>query len=228
MASHVHRKSIDGEISRVTRLLHGDIMERSEYSALSAIATTGILSATLLMAALVLPFSASGKEPFRTMVADVIKVSAGDKIKVIDYLGNELTIRLYGIDAPEHEKVGRKSGRFKPGQPFGAEARQVLQEKVLHKRVVLDAMDLDRHDRMACVVWLGNRNINQEMVAEGYAWAYRSNLDSPYAEIFIPFEEQARAMRLGLWQQDNPEPPWNYRKRMKVLREAAPMAPKGP
>jgi micrococcal nuclease len=200
----------------------------NEHPVRSSIVIAYILSAMLLIPALSLPCSAFGKEPFRTMVADVVKVSTGDTITVIDYLGNELTIRLYGIDAPEHEKIGRKSGRLKPGQAYGAEAWQILQGKVLHKKVVLDAMDLDRHDRLACVVWLGNRIINQEMIAEGYAWAYRSNLDAPYVEIFIPFEEQARSRRLGLWQQDNPEPPWEFRKRMRALRKAVPVASKGP
>jgi endonuclease YncB( thermonuclease family) len=65
------------------------------------------------------------------------------------------------------------------------------------------------------LVWLDSRNINQEMVAEGWAWAYRQYLDTPYASEFIGSEEQARAKRLGLWQQNNPQPPWEFRKSLR-------------
>jgi len=53
------------------------------------------------------------------------------------------------------------------------------------------------------------------MVAEGYAWAYRQYLDRPHASEYISLEEQARAKRLGLWQQNNPQPPWEFRRSLK-------------
>lgn len=57
------------------------------------------------------------------------------------------------------------------------------------------------------IVWLNGKNINKEMVAEGWVWAYRQYLDWPRASVYIEHEEQARAKRLGLWEQSNPQPP---------------------
>ena len=79
-----------------------------------------------------------------------------------------------------------------------------------------EVVDIDQYKRLVSVVWLGNRNINQEMVAEGYAWAYRKHLNRAYGSEFIKLEEQARARKLGLWQQSNPEPPWEFRKKLRV------------
>ena len=62
---------------------------------------------------------------------------------------------------------------------------------------------------------LNNRNINREMVSEGWAWAYRQYLDRPHASEYIEAEEKARGKRLGLWAQTNPQPPWEFRKLQK-------------
>ena len=42
-------------------------------------------------------------------------------------------------------------------------------------------MDIDRYHRMVAVLYLGDRDINREVVQEGYAWAYREYLYGPYA-----------------------------------------------
>jgi hypothetical protein len=38
------------------------------------------------------------------------------------------------------------------------------------------------------------------------------DLDRPHASQYIQAEEQARKERKGLWQQNNPQPPWEFRK----------------
>lgn len=101
------------------------------------------------------------------------------------------------------------------GQPYGEEAYRALQDKLQRQRVRLEVMDIDKYHRSVCIVWLGNRNINLEMVEEGWAWAYRKYLDRPHASEYIQAEEQARSKRLGLWQQNNPQPPWEFRKMLK-------------
>ncbi len=160
--------------------------------------------------------SAFAKEPIRTIEGAVIKVSDGDTIQVMDSLGTKVKVRFYGIDCPETEKSNRKTGRVsKPGQPYGEEAYRALQGKLQRQHVRLDVMDIDRYGRTVSIVWLGDRNINLEMVAEGWAWAYTQYLDRPHASEYIQAEEQARAKRLGLWQQNNPQPPWEFRKALK-------------
>lgn len=165
---------------------------------------------------LLLSQQAFAKDALRVLEGTVIKVSDGDTINV-DSGGTKLKIRLYGIDAPETPKTNRKSGwTSKPGQPYGNEAWKALDDKVNRQRVRVEVRDVDKYDRLVSVVWIGGREINKEMVAEGWAWAYRKYLDRPHASEYISAEEQARARRAGLWRDGNPQPPWEFRKAVRM------------
>lgn len=170
----------------------------------------------LPMLAIFLAFPAFAKDPVRTIEGIVTKVSDGDTLQVTDPSGTKVKVRFYGVDAPETQKSNKKTGRIsRPGQPYGEEAFQALYHKVERQRVRLDIIDIDRYKRTVAIVWLRNRNINREMVAEGWAWAYRQYLDRPHASEYIEAEDQARRDRRGLWQQSNPQPPWEFRKALK-------------
>jgi len=174
-----------------------------------------ILLTLLLPLLLFLPNITQAKEPIRTIEGYVTKISDGDTIQV-NCQGAKVKVRLYGIDAPETEKSNKKTGHVsKPGQPYGEEAYQALKSKVNRKSVKLDIMAVDQYKRSVGIVWLDGKNINKEMVAEGYAWAYRQYLDRPHASEYIELEDQARAKRLGLWEQNNPQPPWEFRRSLK-------------
>lgn len=172
----------------------------------------------LVILSILLIFSsqAFAKEPIRVLEGTVIKVSDGDTINV-DSGGTRLKVRLYGIDAPETPKINRKTGMIgKPGQSYGNDAWRALDNKVYRQRVRVEIRDVDKYDRLVSVVWIGSRDINREMVAEGWAWAYRKYLDRPHASDYMGAEERARARRLGLWRDANPRPPWEFRKALRV------------
>lgn len=172
-----------------------------------------IFTILTLAALLFSPAFAQAKTILRTVEGIVVKVSDGDTINVQDARGTKLKVRLYGIDAPETEKSSKKTGLVsKPGQPYGEQAFRTLEGLIHHKKVTVEVMDKDRYNRLVAVVWLAEKNINQEMVAEGYAWAYKQYLDTPSVSEFTRLEEQARRKRLGLWRQNNPQPPWEFRR----------------
>jgi endonuclease YncB( thermonuclease family) len=169
-----------------------------------------------LLPLLLLPTYSQAKDPIRTIYGTVTKVSDGDTITIQDSKKTKVKVRLYGIDAPETEKSNKKTGHVsKPGQPYGEEAYQALQSKILKKNVKLDVMAVDQYKRSVGIVTLNSKSINEEMVAEGHAWAYRQYLNTPYKSEYIRLEEQARAKKFGLWVQNNPQPPWEFRKSLK-------------
>ena len=171
----------------------------------------------LLIPLLFLSLSSSALSLIRTVEGTVTNVTDGDTLKLETVEGTRLKIRLYGIDAPETEKINRRTGRIsKVGQPYGEEAYRALETKVLGKKVKVDVVDIDRYKRLVGIVYLDNRNINLELVKEGWAWAYKEYLDRPYASEYLDAEKEARAKKLGLWQQRNPTPPWEFRKLMRV------------
>ena len=177
----------------------------------------GLCLLLLLLASPTLSFSV-----LRTIEGTVTNVSDGDSLKLTTGEGTILKVRLYGIDAPELERVNRKTGMVaKPGQPYGNEACQALRSRVLGHKVRLDIMDIDRYKRPVGIVSMNDRNINLEIIREGYAWAYREYLRGPYASEFIDAEGEARERRLGLWNQSNPQPPWEFRKLSKGTSRTA-------
>jgi micrococcal nuclease len=157
------------------------------------------------------------RNPICTVDGIVTHVSDGDTVKLETAEGAKLKIRLYGIDAPEMEKISRRTGMVsKAGQPYGEEAYEALRSKMLDSKVKVDIMATDRYKRMVGIVYLDNKNINLEMVKEGWAWAYREYLDRPYASEYIDAEREARTKRSSLWQQPNPQPPWEFRKLLRT------------
>ena len=105
--------------------------------------------------------------PIRTVTGTITKVSDGDTIHVTTPERTKLKVRLYGIDAPETEKGNKRTGRInKPGQPYGEESWRALKRKIMGMQVRLDIMDVDRYKRMVGMIWIGDRNINLEMIKE--------------------------------------------------------------
>jgi len=146
----------------------------------------------------------------------VVNVSDGDHLTVNNN-GTEIFVRLYGIDAPEISKVRRKDkSQSKHGQPFAGKAFMELSNKVLHRQVTLEIMRTDHHEQVIAVVFLENRNINLEMVTAGWAWASRSSKKHPEQLEYQEAEKHARSERTGLWSQNDPLPPWEFRKQRKM------------
>lgn len=156
-------------------------------------------------------------EPIRTVTGTVTKVSDGDTIHVTTPEKTKLRVRLYGMDAPETPRINQHTGHInKAGQPYGKESWKALEAKIGQKRARLDILDIDRYKRMVGMIWIGNRNINLEMVREGYAEAYTEFLKEPYRGQFIQAEKEARSTRRGIWSLPDYEKPEDFRKRLKV------------
>ena len=99
----------------------------------------------LLALSILLPFLLQAKEPIRVEEGVVRHVADGDTVTVVTNEGARLKIRLYGVDAPEVQHMNKRTGIVsKPGQPYGEEAYRALEGKVLHKRVKVQIMDVDR------------------------------------------------------------------------------------
>ena len=97
----------------------------------------------------------------------VVRVTDGDTIKVVNN-GKASTIRLVGIDAPETSKK-----KNQPGQPFSRKSTKYLASLVLNKSVEVKSYSTDRYGRTLGVVFVGEKNVNLEMVKAGLAEVYR-------------------------------------------------------
>ena len=136
-----------------------------------------------------------------TLTAQVIAITDGDTIKILTPDKQQIKVRLADIDAPELR-----------GQPYGRKAKQVLSDKIYRKQVTVVQVSTDRYKRLVGRVYLGDRYINAEMVADGAAWVYRKYSNDPK---LLELERQAREEGRGLWalQEDQWVAPWVWRKK---------------
>ena len=129
---------------------------------------------------------------------EVIGVKDGDTI-VLLIDGAAKTVRLSHIDCPEKK------------QPFGNRAKQFVSDMCFGKNVAIESDGkADRDGRLIAEILLEEGiNLNKEIVKAGLAWHYKKfSTDSEYADLEIA----AQKAQLGLWIDENPIAPWEWRK----------------
>ena len=134
-----------------------------------------------------------------TYTGKVISIADGDTLRIL-YQGGQLKIRLAEIDTPERK------------QPWGTRAKQAFSDKVFGEVVDVVEIDRDRYGRIVGRIYLDERDINREMVAEGHAWVYRKYMRD---ESLLVNEAAAKNSGLGLWglPETQKVPPWEWRRR---------------
>ena len=135
--------------------------------------------------------------------------SINGKAKIIDgdtiHIGKN-KIRLYGIDAPE---INQTCTIEKIIWKCGIDSSQALESIISEKEVECEIVDIDRYKRFVAKCFVKNINLNQYMVQNGWAVAYRY-----YSDEFIKNEEIAKKNKAGIWQGKFLDP-YLYRKQQK-------------
>lgn len=119
--------------------------------------------------------------------------------------GDKEKLRFVHIDAPEKN------------QPMGLESQKFLANLIDGREIIAVVEGTDKYGRKLVRVYYDGHDVNAEMVKNGYAWHYK-NYDvkgtAVYNE-FSDYEKSARESGLGIWGNDNPEPPWEFRKKSR-------------
>ena len=92
-------------------------------------------------------------------------------------------------------------------QMCGVLAKQALERLVKGQDVTCKGDTRDRYKRLIAVCYVGQLNINEQMVADGWALAYRR-----YSTDYVRAETLAKSRREGMWRTEF-VPPWKWRKR---------------
>ena len=105
---------------------------------------------------------------------------------------------MEGIDAPEK------------GMPFYKVSKNYLGKLCFGKQVRFQSSGKDIHDRNLGFTYLEDgTELCHEMIRAGLAWHYKKyNSD----EDLVNLEIEARNAKIGIWENDNPMPPWENRK----------------
>lgn len=128
----------------------------------------------------------------------VVKVIDGDTFDLM-IESKTIRVRMFGIDSPER------------GQAFNVKAKEFAAGLIAGKDINVVVRNKDRYGRFVCDAYLADgTHVNAEIVKAGFAWHFtRYSDDEELAEL----QEEARTSKRGLWQDSNPVPPWEFRRR---------------
>jgi len=130
---------------------------------------------------------------------ELIHVTDGDTFDCM-YNGEKVTIRLYGVDAPESD------------QPYGDEAENWLRDQIGDEIVDIEKVEEGYYGRTIAIVGFNGKNINGALVKNGLAWVSDRYCDrEALCDRWRDYQQQARDGDVGLWSQQNPVPPWEWR-----------------
>jgi len=113
----------------------------------------------------------------------------------------QIKVRLAAIDAPESR------------QPFGQKSRQHLAQLCFQQQATITPKSRDRYGRTVADVECRGQDAGTEQVKAGMAWYY-VKYGRGY-EHLQTVERDARTARRGLWADEEPVPPWDWRKSKK-------------
>ncbi|MCE2934785.1 MAG: thermonuclease family protein [Cyclobacteriaceae bacterium] len=132
----------------------------------------------------------------------VVNVIDGNTVEIISIDLERMKIYFFGIDAPELD------------QEYGDRAKKLMEKITLNKNVVVQITGKDRlGQRIGIVLVEGNVDPRLEMLKQGLAWTAEKNAIPELESL----KELARAKKRGLWRQDNPVPPWVFRRQQTML-----------
>ena len=129
----------------------------------------------------------------------VPKIIDGDTVHINNY-----KLRLEGIDAPEMRQQCKKEFlkissiigfTFYKDYSCGKVSKEKLISKIHGSKIKCIFTTKDKYKRYIATCYKEKINLNQWMVRNGYAIAYRR-----YSKKYVPDEDFAKENKLGLWQ----------------------------
>lgn len=134
-----------------------------------------------------------------TLTAKVVGIKDGDTVVVLDSLNNQTMLRLAEVDCPEKN------------QPFGTKAKQFTSDQIYLKTIKYVVTDTDRYGRSIAMIYYDtdNKYLSAEIIKAGMGWHYKRYSTS---KELATFEDNARKNKLGLWVDNNPINPSEWRR----------------
>jgi endonuclease YncB( thermonuclease family) len=139
--------------------------------------------------------------------AHLVAVTDGDTIKVV-IGGEQIRVRLHGIDAPEKK------------QAFGQAATDAMKQLTAGRSISIQETGKDRYGRTVALVFADGVNANEAMVRLGMAWVYPQYCRQAFCDDWYRLQHEAQLARRGLWRDESPTPPWEWRHDKKARKQA--------
>jgi endonuclease YncB( thermonuclease family) len=161
-------------------------------------------SPTRMLVGLALACSISQALAGQVIPGKVVGITDGDTLTLLDENQTQYRIRVSGIDTPER------------GQAFGHVASDNLAKLAFGQLAIADCQKQDRYRRWVCVVKANGVDVGLAQVRAGLAWHYKkyAGEQTPLdRDLYAKAEHEAKEAHAGLWKDEDPVPPWDWRKR---------------
>ncbi|BBO71760.1 hypothetical protein DSCA_56900 [Desulfosarcina alkanivorans] len=124
----------------------------------------------------------------------------GDTLSV-SVQGERVSVRLYGIDAPES------------GQDGNVSATRFLKRLIWEHPLEIKVVEIDRIGRSHAIVTRRGKDtsVNAAMVANGYSWVNPGRCRVEACASWKKLESHARKYKLGIWSGFDLVPPWEFK-----------------
>ena len=157
------------------------------------------------MTELVSEFFANGRI-IRVGDGDTVNMKLDFGIHAIDDDGDGIIeIRFSGIDTPESEWPGRWEA-----QPKSHEAKEFVVARALNKTATARLKGDRTYGRYVGEIFVGGESLNRLLVKNGLAWWNKKYEE--YDHDYKRLESEARGDRIGIWEDQDPTPPWRWRR----------------
>jgi len=109
-----------------------------------------------------------------------------------------ISVRLYGIDTPESAQLCERAD----GSCWacGDRAERVLSGMIKNEETTLRFTGDVTHGRPVATIMIGAKDINKEMVRQGYAVVFARFLTSAMKTEYFAAQDEAKAAKRGIWQ----------------------------
>lgn len=154
-----------------------------------------------------------------TLTATVVSIQDGYTVTVVDASKAQYKVRLAGIDAPDLR------------QAYGPQSKQNLSKLLLKQTVVVEWGTRDRSKRLVGKIMLDESGADcafrsciksldagLQQIRDGFAWhnkQYEPEQSPEDRARYAAAEAKAKTAKTGLWADEKPVPPWEWRAQRK-------------
>jgi endonuclease YncB( thermonuclease family) len=132
-----------------------------------------------------------------TLQGKVVSIADRDTFTMLLKNKTTVKVRLASIDCPERK------------QPYSAVATRFLSDAIFGREVRVLVDSKDRYGRSIGWVYYNDKCLNEELLKTGLAWHFKRYSKD---EKLQAMEDQARGNKIGLWKDNKPIPPWDWRR----------------
>ncbi len=118
---------------------------------------------------------------------------------VVSKNSSKISIRLWGIDAPEYD------------QPHSRASKDALRQLISGKVLRIVPKDIDKYGRIVAIVTVDQITVNSALVANGSAWVHDYFCSEPVCLYWYKLQENAQRRKSGLWQGERAIEPWVWK-----------------